>query len=293
MIETVRGKVACRAIEERDLAGVVDCLTRGFPERTRDYWTRGISVLAARRPVGDYERYGYLLEAKGRVVGVLLQIFSTRDTPDGPQPRCNGSSWCVDPEYRGYSNSPLHVNATRRREVTYTNISPALHTLPIIEKIGYRRYTEGQVIFAPLLSHPDAGARVVEYAAERSEAALLLAGDARLLADHAALGCYAFIGLVDGEARPLVFQPRTIWRGRLAGVHVIYCREASDLARFSRGYGIHLARRGRFFAVVDTVGPIPGLAGRNFAGRELRYFRGPHAPVAHDLAYTELVVFGR
>ena len=217
----------------------------------------GIAVLAARPPVGDYERYGYLLEAEGRVVGVLLQIFSTRDTPDRPQPRCNLSSCCVDREYRGDTIPLLHVNATRRGEVTYTNISPALHTLPIIEKMGYRHYTGGQVIFAPLLSQGAAGARVVDYAVERTEAALLPAGDARLLADHAALGCYAFIGLVDGEARPLVFQPRTIWRGRALGVHVIYCREASDLVRFGRGYGVHLARRGRFFAVVDTVGQSP------------------------------------
>jgi hypothetical protein len=115
----------------------------------------------------------------------------------------------------------------------------------------------------------------------------------RLLADHSALGCYAFIGLAGHEARPLAFQPRRIWRERVPCVHLIYCREASDLARFGPAYGRHLARHGRFFVVADAVGPVPDLAGRYFAGREPRYYKGPRAPSPCDLADTELVLFGR
>ena len=292
MVDSAAADVVCRVIEERDLPKVVDCLMRGFPERPRPFWTDGLARLAARPEVDDLPRFGHLLAAGDTVVGVLLQIGSIRKTAEGRYARCNMAGWCVDPDYRGYGH-PLHARAISRREVVYFTVTPAPHTLPTLAAVGYRRYSEGQVIFAPLLSRGEAGARVVDYAPDRPEAALLSASDAHLLADHAALGCNAFIGLSGNEARPLVFQPRRIWRALIPCVHLVYCREASDLARFGPAYGRSLARHGRFFVVADAVGPIPGLAGRYFAEREPRYFKGPRAPSPCDLADTELVIFGR
>jgi hypothetical protein len=292
MVDSAPASVVCRAIEERDLPNVLDCLMRGFPERRRDFWTRGLARLGARPPVADYPRYGHLLEVGGRVVGVLLQIFTIRETPSGRMVRCNMSSWCVDPDYRSYAH-PLHARAVARREVTYLTVTAAPHTVAALKAFGYRASSEGQVIFAPLLSRSQPGARVVEYAPGRPEAARLSGEDARLLADHAALGCIALIGLAENDARPLIFQPRTIWRTLIPCVHVIYCREASDLTRFGFAYGRHLARRGRFFVLADALGPIPGLAGRYVPGREPRYYKGPQPPSPLDLADTELVILGR
>ena len=292
MVDSAPAAVVCRVIEEQDLAKVVDCLMRGFPERPRAFWTDGLARLAARPAVGDLPRFGHLLAAGETIVGVLLQIVSTRETEAGVFFRCNMAGWCVDPDYRGYAH-PLHARAISRREVVYFTVTPAPHTLPTLAAVGYRRYSEGQVIFAPLLSHGERGARVVEYAPSRLEATLLSASDARLLADHAALGCTAFIGLSGNEARPLVFQPRAIWRERVPCVHLIYCREPGDLARFGPAYGRRLARHGRFFVVADAIGPVPGLTGRYFADREPRYYKGSQAPSPCDLADSELVVFGR
>jgi hypothetical protein len=292
MVDSAPADVVCRVIEECDLPKVVDCLTRGFPERPRAFWTDGLARLAARPAIGELPRFGHLLAAGDAVVGVLLQIVSSRETAEGGYIRCNMAGWCVDPDYRSYGH-PLHARAISRREVVYFTVTPAPHTLPSLAAVGYRLYSEGQVIFAPLLSRGAAGARVVEYAAGRSEAALLSAADARLLADHAALGCYCFIGLAGNDARPLIFQPRRIWRELIPCVHLIYCREANDLARFGPAYGRRLARHGRFFVVADAAGPVAGLAGGYFAGREPRYYKGPRAPSPCDLADTELVIFGR
>ena len=292
MVELASIGVVCRVIEERDLPGVIDCLMRGFPERPRAYWTDGLARLAARPAVDDLPRFGHLLAAGDVVVGVLLQIFAKRETSDGPYTRCNMAGWCVDPEFRGYGH-PLHARSISRREAVYFTVTPAPHTLKTLAAVGYRRYSEGQVIFAPLLTNGEVGARVVAYAPDRKEAARLSQSDAALLARHAALGCAAFIGLCGDEARPLVFQSRRIWRERIPCVHLIYCREPSDLARFASAYGRHLARDGRFFVVADAAGPVAGLAGRYFAGREPRYYKGPRAPSPCDLADTELVIFGR
>jgi hypothetical protein len=292
MVDSAPADVVCRLIEERDLAKVVDCLMRGFPERPRAFWTDGLARLAARPAVGDLPRFGHLLAAGDKVVGALLQIVSTRETAEDRYARCNMAGWCVDLEYRGYAH-PLHARAIGRREVVYFTVTPAPHTLKTLAAVGYRRYSEGQVIFAPLLSRGVKGARVVEYAPDRPEAALLSVSDARLLADHSALGCYAFIGLSGSDARPLVFQPRRIWRELIPCVHLIYCRDPGDLPRFGPAYGRRLARHGRFFVVADAIGPVPGLAGRYFAEREPRYYKGPQAPSPCDLADSELVIFGR
>ncbi len=82
MVDSAPADVVCRVIEERDLAKVVDCLMRSFPERPRAFWTDGLARLAARPAVGDLPRFGHLLAAGDKVVGVLLQIVSTRETAE-------------------------------------------------------------------------------------------------------------------------------------------------------------------------------------------------------------------
>jgi hypothetical protein len=290
MVEPAPRSVVCRPIEERDIPSVVDCLVRGFPDRARGYWTQGLDALSRRSRVADYPQYGHLIEAQSGVVGVMLQIFSTRDGLAAP--RCNLSSWCVDPDYRGYGHA-LHARTIGRREVTYLNISAAPHTVSALAAVGYRRYAEGQFIFSPLLARGAAGARVQEFFGDGPEARLLSPDERDLLADHARLGCVALIGLKDAAARPLVFQLRSIWRGLIPCFHVIYCRDLGDLNDFSAAIGRYFAARGRFVGVVDANGPIAGMAGRFFSGREPRYFKGPTPPLPCDLAYTELVVFGR
>ena len=232
MANSGSGGFVCRLIEERDLPEVLACLTRGFPERRREYWANGLERLARLPHVDDHPRYGRLLEANGKVVGVMLQIFSTREGAT----RCNLSSWCVDPDYRSYGHA-LHARAIARRDVVYLNISAAPHTLGALKALDYRRYSEGQFIFAPLLSRGAANARVVEFTEDAAEAQGLSPVERRLLADHAALGCVALIGVKDGAATPLVFQNRTIWRKLVPCLHVIYCRDPSDLAAFSGALG--------------------------------------------------------
>ena len=293
MAEAAQNPIRCRPIEDPDIPGSIACLMRGFPERTRDYWEKGLAELARRPCVGDRSRYGHLLECDGAVVGVLLEIISTSaDETGAPRLRCNLSSWCVDPPYRHHAIL-LHKRAAGHPDTTYVNISPAPHTHKTIEALGFRRYSAGQVFFAPLLSRGARSARIVGFAEDRSEAALLTPEARRLLADHAAFGCRALIGVRDGAATPIVLQWRTVWRSLVPGAHVLYCPSERELAAFSRALGFYCARHGRLFMVVDAAGPIAGLAGKFFPGREPRYFKGPRKPAPSDLAYTELAILGR
>ena len=76
MLASNRPDVRCRPIEDDDIDAVVDCLRRGFPYRLRNYWVRALKRMSRRPAIEDFPRYGYLLESSGRVVGVLLVIYS-------------------------------------------------------------------------------------------------------------------------------------------------------------------------------------------------------------------------
>lgn len=286
----LRDKLKCRSIEDGDLGRVVDCLRRGFPARPRAYWERGLARLAERAPQGPYPKYGYALESNGEIVGVLLMLFS-RVGADGDALRCNLSSWCVDPDYRGYALR-LAIAALRHDGVTFTNISPIEDTWSIADSLGFERYCSGQIVFLPLLSPVRRGDRVAAFAPDAPEAAALSAKERRLLAEHADMGCASLICVSGGAAFPIVLQKRRLLKGFLPVRQIIYCRSVASLANVSGVLGRYLLRQGAALCLADANGPIDGLVGRYFRDRGPKYFRGPNAPRPGDLAYSEFVVFG-
>jgi hypothetical protein len=290
MLTARQAKVVCRLIADEALGEVLDCLQRGFPERPRVYWSQGLERLSHRPQIADYPRYGYALYADERVVGVLLQIFSESGEA-ADQVRCNLSSWCVDEKYRGYAPL-LHMTAVKRKEATYLNISPAEHTRQVIEAFGFRRFSDGQIVFAPFLSAPQRNVRVRAFAPGEPGAALLSESERRLLADHAAMGCRALICVKDSAAYPFVFQDRRIVRRFIACPQLVYCRSMEEFTRFAGPIGRYLLFRTGPVCIADATGPTAGLVGRYFPERAPKYFKGPNPPRLGDLSYTELVLFG-
>src|ERR1700722_9614259 len=149
-------EIRCRQIEQGDVAAVAELLIRGFPNRSRQFWHRALNQLTRREPPRDLPKYGYLLETNGAVVGAILLICAEMRSGGSVTPRCNLSSWYVDPAYRTYA--PLLASqALRHKEVTYLNVSAAPHTWPIIEAQGFSRYSEGLFICLPALNRTHAG----------------------------------------------------------------------------------------------------------------------------------------
>src|SRR5450631_1471524 len=151
MTHDTRPRIRCRPIGDTDIEDLLELLTKGFPNRTRGYWTRAMQQLAQRETPSSYPRFGYLLELDGTQIGLILLIFSMRHTQGKAHVRCNISSWYVDPRYRAYA-SLLIAAAIRHKDVTYVNISPAVHTWPVIEAQGFSRYCFGEIITFPALS---------------------------------------------------------------------------------------------------------------------------------------------
>jgi hypothetical protein len=278
----------CRLITDDIVGEVIDCLERGFPDRQRGYWVDALARMSGRPAIGDCPRYGYALFAGKRVVGALLTIFSLREGVGAV--RCNLSSWCVDKEYRGYA-AMLHMMASKRRDVTYVNISPAPHTRKGIEALGFQRYCNGQAVVAAFLAGWPGGVRVAAFAPESEESRLLSERERELLRDHEAYGCRSLVCVKDGAAYPFVFLDRMI-RGFIPCPQLVYCRSMDEFTRFAGPIGRFLLFRAGPLCLVDAARPIAGLVGRYFPDRGPKYFKGPATPELGDLAYTELVMFG-
>jgi hypothetical protein len=291
MMAPERPDVRCRLIEDPDIPSVVACLRRGFPYRLKAYWTRALQRMATLTAIEGFPRYGYLLETSGRIVGVLLMIHSRRVGASGETIQCNLSSWCVDKEYRGYA-AFFHATVVRRKDVTYINLSPAAHTRRGIEALGFKRFSDGQILFAPILSARREGVRVVPFAVDAPEAALLSESEREILTEHAALGCRALVCMKDGIAYPFVLQHRAVFHRLVPCEQVIYCHGMEDLVFFAGPIGRYLLLRAWPIFLVDANGPAAGLVGKYFAGNGPKYFKGPVAPTIGDLSYTELVILG-
>jgi hypothetical protein len=284
------GRIRSRRIEDSDVSGLVPLLTRGFRgRRPHRFWEGALDRLRHRPAVADLPKYGYLMQNDGITVGVILQIFSKIHAGGASLTRCNVSSWYVEPAFRGYA--PLLVSqALKRRDVTYLNISSAPHTRMIAEAHGYTRYSDGVFVSVPSLSAAaDPGVRIISARTEPD--AHFEPHERALLLEHAEYGCTSLWCVASGRAHPFVFRSR-LAKGLIPCAQLIYCRDVEDYVRYARHLGVHLALRGRPFVILDSNGPIPGLAGRYFADVMPKYFRGPERPRLGDLAYTEAALFG-
>jgi len=286
-------QVRCREILEDDIDAIVDLLTRGFPGRTRDYWTRGLGRQSERQVPPGYPRYGYLLENDGGPVGVLLLLYTSRVEAGETAIRCNLSSWYVHPSFRIYATL-LTSMAQKNKQVTYTNISPAVPTWPIIEAQGYKLYCSGLLFSVPVLSRAEPGVTVETITPETRSIEGLSQPDFELLAGHAQYGCLAFVCHTSDGPLPFVMAPKRIRSGRipLPALQLVYCRETADYVRCAGAIGRFLIRRGKPVVILDANGPLPALAGVYTRTRGRKYFKGPHPPRLADLTETELVLYG-
>jgi len=282
--------IRCRPIDAADLAAVAELLGRGFRNRNRAFWQHALKELARREPPAGLPKYGYLLESGGRPVGAILMICSAMRTGDALAPRCNLSSWYVEPAFRAYA-SLLVSHALRHKGVTYINVSAAPHTWPIIEAQGFSRYSNGLFVCVPALKRLSAGDQAEIFGPAPPPAIPADPFEQKVVRQHAEHGCISLWCVAGGSAYPFVFRPRLV-KGFIPCAQLIYCRDIADFARFAAPIGRYLARCGRPIVIADANGPIIGLPGIFRRGSKPKYFKGPQRPRLGDLAYTEYAILG-
>lgn len=284
-----QARIRRREIGAADLDGIATLLRKGFPKRRRDHWVRALKRLSDHPTPTGYPKYGYLLECSGVPVGVSLHIFSSIPVDGEARIRCNLSSWYVDPAFRSYATT-LVSDGLKRKDVTFLNVTPAPHTLPILEAQGYVKYCQGWFAAVPALSGPrDDDVHVELVSPDICLVTDLQPFEKELLLVHSYYGCISLTCRSGGRTYPFVFMPRRKF-GILPFVYLVYCRDRADFVRFARPIGRFLLKFGLPVVVLDSNGPISELVGKYLDARP-KYFKGPHRPRLGDLAYSELAMF--
>ena len=282
-----RSPVRARQIADADISSLAELLGKGFPGKSREYWSQVFDRLARHStPVGR-PKYGYLIESEGVAVGVILLISSMIQQGDTLAMRCNLSTWYVRPNFRFYATL-LISQATAEKNITYLNITPAEHTRPILEVQGFSRYSHGR--FVACLSRSTKALTVADVVgSDVCPSAYFEPFERDLLLAHARYGCVSVWCTTSERAYPFVFLRRFVKR-IVPCVQLIYCRHIDDLIRFARPIGRYLGLRGYPLVLIDSGGPIRGLVGKYVDGIAPKYFKGPTSPRLGDLAYTEAAI---
>jgi hypothetical protein len=282
-----------REIQDSDLDAIGDLLTRGFVHRSRDYWMRGLHRQGTRSLPPDVPRYGYMLEHHGAPVGCLLLIYSSKIIDGETATCCNVSSWYVDPEFRNYA--ALFASMTqKRKDVTYSNVTPAVTTWPILDAQGFVPYCRGLYFSVPILSRGHRGVAVEAVTQDTAFIAGLPDADLAVLKRHAEYGCLSLVCRTADGALPFIFFSLRKRRGIIPvpAMQLGYCRSIDDYVKCAGAIGRHLLRRGKPIVIVDANGATMGLPGVYSEVRGRKYFKGPRQPRLGDLADTELAIYG-
>jgi hypothetical protein len=288
---STRPEINCREIRPADVTAIVTLLQKGFPERDRAHWVRGLQRMAERATPPGFPKFGYMLEFDANPIGVILVIFSSMTVGGQPQIRGNVASWYVEPAFRSYATM-LTSHALSRKSVTYLNVSPAPWTWQILKAQGYLQYCTGQFLALAALGGGVWSARVRAVTTNVQAGDDLAASEAELLREHAGYGCLSVTCSAANRRHPFVFM--RCWHrwkfGRLPYALLIYCRNLEEFIRFAGPLGRFLAWRGMPMIFIDSNGPIAGLIGKPL-DMGPKFFRGPHPPHLGDVAYTEQVFF--
>jgi hypothetical protein len=279
-------QIRCREIGAADINKVATLLATGF-DRNREHWLRCFQRLTQYPSLPSYPKYGYLLTCNDNPVGVILLIFVSVLLNGQRRTRCHVCSWYVEPAFTGYA-AVLASHALRYQEVTYVNVSPALHTLPILDAQGYVQYSRGWFAAVPALCASLRGARVSVFAPESRGNEGLQPLESELLSAHAGYGCLSVVCRTTNGSSPFIFMRRKFETVPFA--YLVYCRTIDEFVRFAGPLGRFLAWRGIPFVFLDANGRLPGLIGR-YLDNYPKYFRGPDQPRLGDLTYSELVMF--
>jgi len=278
-----------REILDNDINPITDLLTRGFP-CPRRYWEVGLERLSTRSVPTGMPRYGYMLEANGNPVGVILLISSLRRVEDREALFSNLSSWYVEPAYRSHATQLLK-RALTHKQTTYLSISAAIHVRPIYEALGFRCYSRGQVLAVPALARNRQKARTRIVEIDSISELQFHEGERQQLELQSSYGCISFCCVTEDQVRPFVFLPRTI-RRFIPCAQLVYCRNISDLIDVAAAVGRYLLLLGRPFVLVDANGPVSGLPGKYFPDATPKYYKGAVSPLLGDLTETEATIFG-
>jgi hypothetical protein len=288
---TSQPQIRTRQITEGDVDRVAALLHEGFPRRPKDFFSKALAILGERRRFDGCPAYGFMLEADGQPVGVLLCIVACIEEAADALPRLNVSCWYVRPRYRIFGGL-LAGRLTKLRVSSILNVSPAPYTLTTIQAQGFRRFSDGVLAAIPVLAVRSRSAKTRSLDGLESRCPDVTAREWQILQDHRAYGCTSLICSDATGTYPFVFQRRRVRYFPFDAAQLVYCRDIATIGLFARSLGAFLAFRGMPWMLVPGNGPISGIPGIFVANKWPMYVKGESAGRPGDFAYTEVAIFG-
>jgi len=275
-------------VERANFDLAADVLTRGFPNRSRQFWLDGLDNLdrtgwnrAANVP------FGHMLMDGSRPAGIYLLPAMMRTMPDGTTRRViNWSSWYIDPEFR-WQSMPMLRAALGDKTAIYTDMTATHEVQKMLPALGFTRLNDGLLVHAlPLLAVSDPKpAKILPFARVATD---LPAHVREAFSAHSGLGVHECV-LADADGlHPLMFKLRR-YRGLPIAI-LVYCDDNARLGRNLGAVARHLLLQGRAALIVDRR---PGLdtQGGRFSVRGIKFARGDTYVNRTDYLGSELCVF--
>jgi hypothetical protein len=274
-------------VEDRNVDEAVAILSRGFPSRSTEFWHSGLMRLSKYHNTISAAPLGYVMKVKGAPAGVILTMRSERADPSG-QPRSvlNLSSWYVDEAHRWLAPRMLQKVLSEQADL-FTDLTPSEPVREMIGRLGFVRRHEGVLMAALALSAMRFGTSARVSGADEAGMREIGAGAARLLADHAALGCIVALLRTSDRVHPLVFLPTR--RKGLPSARLVYAPNLTAVRDHIGAVARYLLAQGVLFVEIPA-NPGDSAFGAWFTRRPPPTFmRGEVAEDMVDHAYSEFV----
>jgi acetoacetyl-CoA synthetase len=129
------------------------------------------------------DRFGWVLDDGGEVVGFVGTILSERTVRGQKVRLCNTSSWIVRDEYRAHSLA-LHAKVLADPTVCVTNLSPTPQVLKLLGKMRFTLMDKSERIIVPVVT-PRTLADRCQVITRPAQLERILSGEAlRFFRDH-------------------------------------------------------------------------------------------------------------
>ncbi len=184
-------------------------------------------------------RFGYVLEDKGRIVGHMGCIYAKRKIADKEVLFGNMTCWAVESEYRPQSLDLLKV-LLKEEDVVITDFTPIKEILILLKKFGFKHLDAGEDVFylpANFLSglfKTGSNIKMLHASDLASDST-----ESNLFQDHLKLGC-TILSFENGVKA--IFQKKPLSRGQ--GAKLVYCDDyelfQKNLFRINLFLALHL-----------------------------------------------------